>query len=101
MSMTGEVINASTALRAGLVTEVVAHGKLIDRALSLAGAVAEVPAETMRELKRMYMEGSAGSVGVALDAERRIGAGQTPDWSGLDERRLAVRNRIRAQLPTE
>ena len=37
MSYTGEVIDAELALRIGLVTELVAHERLLDRALELAG----------------------------------------------------------------
>jgi enoyl-CoA hydratase/carnithine racemase len=36
MSMTGEVVDAARAERIGLITEVVAHDRLLDRALELA-----------------------------------------------------------------
>src|SRR5690349_1487283 len=51
MSMTGEVIDAARAERIGLVTEVLAHDRLIPRALELAAQIAEVPGPTMAGLK--------------------------------------------------
>ena len=47
LSMTGEVVDAARAEQIGLVTEVVAHERLLDRALELAGQIAEVPGPTM------------------------------------------------------
>ena len=44
--MTGEVIDAARAERIGLVTEVVPHGRLLDRAVELAGQIAEVPCQS-------------------------------------------------------
>jgi enoyl-CoA hydratase/carnithine racemase len=40
--MTGEVIDAARAKTMGLVTEVVAHGRLLDRTVELATQVCEV-----------------------------------------------------------
>ena len=66
--MTGELIDAMRAERIGLVTEVVAHARLLDRAVELAGVVAEVPATTMRGLKEIYATGSAAIIEPALAA---------------------------------
>jgi enoyl-CoA hydratase/carnithine racemase len=98
LSMTGEVIDAATAQRIGLVTEVVAHDRLMARALEVAAAVAEVPAETMKALKQMYAEGGDAVIGPALQAEQRIGAEHAPDFGSLEQRRTAVMARNRAQL---
>ena len=49
LSMTGEVVDAARAERIGLVTEVVAHERLVERAIELASQIAEVPRATMRE----------------------------------------------------
>jgi enoyl-CoA hydratase len=98
LSMTSEVIDAATAQRIGLVTEVVAHDRLMPRALEIAAAVAEVPAETMQALKRMYVEAAQGVIGPALQAEQRIGARHAPDFSSLEQRRTAVMARNRAKL---
>jgi enoyl-CoA hydratase/carnithine racemase len=98
MSMTGEVIDAATALRIGLVTEVVAHDALLDRACEIAAAVAEVPAATMRALKEIYVAGADTTVGPALAAEREVGARNRPDLDLLDQRRVAVTIRNREQI---
>jgi len=98
MSYAGEVIDADRALRIGLVTEVVAHDRLVDRAVELAAMVAEVPAETMRAMKGVYVSGAAGAVGAALTAERAAADEQRPDLSLLEQRRAAVTERNRRQV---
>jgi enoyl-CoA hydratase len=98
MSYTSEVIDADRALRIGLVTEVVAHDRLLDRAVELAVMVAEVPAETMRALKGVYVSGAAGTIDAALAAERAASAGQRPDPALLEQRRAAVTERNRRQV---
>ena len=54
LSMTGEVLDAERAERIGLVTEVVAHEQLLDRALELAGQIAEVPAAVRWNVARAF-----------------------------------------------
>jgi enoyl-CoA hydratase/carnithine racemase len=98
MSFTGEIVDAAEALRIGLVSEVVEHDRLVDRALELAIAVAEVPKETLRAVKRMYVEGSAPTVGAALVVERSISEANRPDVAGIEQRRVAVMARNHAQL---
>jgi enoyl-CoA hydratase/carnithine racemase len=100
MSYAGEVIDAERALRIGLVTEVVAHDRLLDRAVEVAAMVAEVPAETMRALKDVYVSGSAGTIGAALAAERTAADEQRPDLALLEQRRAAVTERNRRQVRT-
>jgi len=96
MSMTGQVIESATAQRIGLVTEVVPHDQLMLRVLDCARAIAEVPPDTVRRLKEMYVAQAA--VGPVLAAEREIAARHVPDWAGLDKRRLDVMARNRAQV---
>jgi enoyl-CoA hydratase len=96
MSMTGQVIDAATAERIGLVTEVVLHDQLMPRVMDCARAIAEVPADTVRGLKEMYVAQAA--VGPVLAAEREIAARQVPDWRGLEQRWLDVMARNRAQV---
>ena len=57
--MTGEVVDAARAEKIGLVTEVVAHERLLDRAVELATQIAEVPGPTMLGLKEIYTAGAA------------------------------------------
>jgi enoyl-CoA hydratase len=96
MSMTGQVIDAATAERIGLVTEVVPHDQLMPRVLDCARAIADVPPDTVRGLKQMYEAQAA--VGSVLAAEREIAARHAPDWAGLEKRRVDVMTRNRAQI---
>jgi enoyl-CoA hydratase len=54
MSLTGSFVDAATALRWGLVTEVVAHDALLDRARELAAAVSDVDPVALGEIRSMY-----------------------------------------------
>jgi enoyl-CoA hydratase len=56
MSLTGDFIDAATALAWGLVTEVTAHDQLMLRALSVANSVAQLDPEPVAQLRRMYDE---------------------------------------------
>jgi enoyl-CoA hydratase/carnithine racemase len=98
MSFTGEVIDAAQALRIGLVTEVVAHDRLVDRAVELAAMAAEVPPGTMRALKSVYVSGTAGAIDAALAAEQAAAAAHRPDLALLEQRRAAVTERNRRQV---
>ena len=54
MSLTGNFVDAATAVAWGLVNEVVPHDDLLPRALRLAGDVAESDRATVAELRAMY-----------------------------------------------
>ena len=54
MSLTGNFIDAATACAWGLVNEVVEHSALVDRAVELAGAIADADPDTIGELRSMY-----------------------------------------------
>lgn len=99
MSMTGEVVTAERAERIGLVTEVVAHDRLLPRTLDLAGQIAEVPGPTMLGLKQIYTEGAAAVIDPALDAEARIAFAQDRDFDGLGDQFRAVSARNKSQMP--
>jgi enoyl-CoA hydratase/carnithine racemase len=98
MSMTGEVIDAVRAERIGLVTEVVPHDRLLDRALELAEAIAEVPGPTMLGLKEIYTEGAAAVIDPALAAEARIAYAQHREFGDLGDRFRAVSERNKSQI---
>ncbi|HEY4778279.1 MAG TPA: enoyl-CoA hydratase-related protein, partial [Solirubrobacterales bacterium] len=55
--LTGRPVEAEEALRIGLVTEVVAPGAHLDRALELAERIAAFPQETMLADRRAAVEG--------------------------------------------
>ena len=54
MTLTGAFINATTALAWGLVTEIVPHETLVDRALAVAREIAAIDPVPLAELRRMY-----------------------------------------------
>lgn len=98
LSMTGEVVDAACAERIGLVTEVVAHDRLLPRAVELAGQIAEVPAPTMAALKEIYVTGSAAVTDPALAAEQAIASAQQLDRDALGARYAEVSERNRRQI---
>ncbi|BBZ09985.1 enoyl-CoA hydratase [Mycobacterium branderi] len=97
LSMTGEVIDAARALQIGLVTEVVAHEGLLERAVELAGQITEVPAPIMAGLKQIYVSGAAPVTDPALAAEQEI-SGALSDASDLGARYAEISERNRRQI---
>ncbi len=102
LSMTSEVIDAARAETMGLVTEVVVHTQLLDRAVELATQICEVAPPVMQGLKAIYVAGSAAIIDPALAAERTIAASAARDTDGLGERyrQVAERNRRQIRPPT-
>jgi enoyl-CoA hydratase/carnithine racemase len=98
LSMTGEVVDAARAERIGLVTEVVPHDSLLDRALELAGQIVEVPGPVMLGLKEIYTTGAAAGVDPALAAEEKIAFAQHRDFEGLGDQFRAVSERNKQQI---
>ena len=58
MTLTGDAIDAATALDYGLVAEVVPGDRLMDRAVELAGKIAANPGHATRMAKRLMREGA-------------------------------------------
>jgi enoyl-CoA hydratase len=98
LSMTGEVIDAARAKTMGLVTEVVAHGRLLDRTVELATQVCEVAAPTMQSLKAIYVAGAAAIIDPALAAEQTFAKSVAGRTDGLGERYREVAERNRRQI---
>jgi enoyl-CoA hydratase len=98
LSMTGEVVDAVRAERMGLVTEVVSHDRLLDRAVELATQIAEVPGPVMRGLKEIYTRGAAPVIDPALAAEDEIAGAQEHDLEGLGDQFRAVAKRNKEQI---
>ena len=69
--ITGRVIDAEEAHRIGLVNEVVAKGKSLDRALELAEFVGELPQSALRTDKEAAVRGFGESLteGLRIEAE--------------------------------
>lgn len=86
MTLTGEAIDASTALAYGLVNRVAAHGALLDEALRLAGLIARHPAQAVRLNRRLLRQ----SLGMTLDGALDVAAAYQALVIGTDEQRAAV-----------
>ncbi|ORW10133.1 enoyl-CoA hydratase [Mycobacterium kyorinense] len=97
LSMTGEVIDGARALQIGLVTEVVAHERLLARAVDLAGQIAEVAAPIMAGLKDIYVSGAVPVTDPALAAEQAISAALS-DTTDLGARYAEISERNRRQI---
>jgi len=69
--LTGRMVQAAEAHAMGLVTEVVAPGRHLERALEYAAALAGFPQETMLADRRAAIEGLGQplSAGLAIEAE--------------------------------
>jgi len=73
MILTGRAVEAAEAQRIGLVTEVVAAGRHLERSLELAEKLAGFPQETMLSDRRAAIEGAGLPLASGLDLEHRLG----------------------------
>ncbi|CPW41352.1 Probable enoyl-CoA hydratase [Mycobacteroides abscessus] len=100
MSLTGDYLSAEDALRAGLVTEVVAHDELLPAAKRLAATIAGNNQPAVRELLASYRRIESELVGnglqVALDDAHRW-IDQNSIAEGVEARRTAIMERGRSQ----
>jgi enoyl-CoA hydratase len=71
--LTGRIVDAEEALAMGLLTEVVAHGAHLERALEMAEGLARFPQETMLADRRSALEGFGLSLEEGLAREAEIG----------------------------
>ena len=71
--LTGRIVEAEEALAMGLLTEVVAPGKHLERALEMAEGLAKFPQETMLADRRSALEGVGLSLEDGLAREAEIG----------------------------
>jgi enoyl-CoA hydratase len=87
MTFTGDFIDAHTACAWGLVVEVVPHESLLSRAREMASTIAGIPAESVREVRRMYEEIGAMAGKEAWRAESQA----SRQWmeNRFDQSRLA------------
>ncbi len=88
MSFTGDFIDARRAYDWGLVNEVVAHDRLLPRALEIAAAIASIPPANVQEIRAMYAEVSV----LAGDAAWARQEGWSREWmrARFDQARLAA-----------
>jgi enoyl-CoA hydratase len=71
--LTGRILEAEEALAMGLLTEVVASGKHLERALEMAEGLASFPQETMLADRRSALEGFGMTLEEGLVREAEIG----------------------------
>src|SRR3954467_705077 len=73
MIITGRIVEAEEALAMGLLTEMVAPGKHLERALEMAEGLAQFPQEAMLAARRSALEGFSLSLEEGLAREAEIG----------------------------
>jgi len=100
MSVTGNFVDADTALRWGLVNQVVAHDDLMPTALGLARDVASNDGPAVQRILRTYREGISELAGAdAWAMEARVAADWQRDFDPgeVARRREAIQSRGRSQ----
>lgn len=99
MSLTGDYLSAADALRAGLVTEVVAHDELLPTARAVAASIVGNNQRAVRSLLASYHRIDESTTNAALwieaDSARQWMAEATGD--DIEANRAAVLERGRAQ----
>jgi enoyl-CoA hydratase len=98
MSMTGDYLLATDALRAGLVTEVVAHEELMATARRVAGAIVTNNQQAVRALLASYHRIDDAQTGAALWIEATSARQYAPSGDDIAANREAVLQRGRAQV---
>lgn len=79
LTLTGEPIGAATALTWGLVNEVVAHERLLDRCRELGSAIADASEGDVRHALGLYREGAEGALAAGRLREREALAAWSVD----------------------
>ncbi len=99
MSLTGNFLDADTALAWGLVNRVVAPEALVETALALARDMASIEPETLCRYKKIIDDGFALPMGeaLALEGELSRGHNRTVTPEAVEARRAAIQARGRSQ----
>lgn len=100
LSLTGNFLDAQTALQWGLVAELVPADDLLPRALAIASDVASMDAAMAQDYKKLIDDGFALPFGEALALEHRVSRQRNSqvDAADVEERRRAVMERGRSHL---
>jgi enoyl-CoA hydratase len=102
MSLTGNFIDAPTALAWGLVNHVVAHGDLLSTSLGLAADIVSNDAAGVRRILRTYAEEAALVTGPAQRIETEVSMEWLRSGGGrpeeVERRRTQIVERGRTQL---
>jgi enoyl-CoA hydratase len=99
LSLTGNFLDAETALAWGLISEIVPAEDLVARAQALAADVASMEPTMAQDYKKLIDEGFALPFGEALALEHRVSRARNSQVSAEDveTRRRAVMERGRSQ----
>ena len=100
MSMTGDYLSATDALRAGLVTEVVPHDELLPTARRVAASIVGNNQKAVRALLASYhrIDDAGTTGGLAIEAESATQWMRTASGEDIAANRDAVLQRGRAQV---
>jgi enoyl-CoA hydratase len=102
MSVTGNYVDAPTALAWGLVNDVVAHDELLPTCRQLAADIASNDPDAVARLLQTYREGSELTVGEAWALEGEVARSWRPggavDPAEVERRRRQVMERGRSQV---
>ncbi|NMO05145.1 enoyl-CoA hydratase [Gordonia sp. TBRC 11910] len=101
MSTTGQIVDAQTAQRAGLVVEVVEHRALLDEACKWAAAVSAQDQLTVQALLALYRQAGTAVAACGIDLESAASQAWTtrlPDRLAVSEHHVQQQNS--AELPT-
>ena len=99
MSMTGDYLSATDALRAGLVTEVVPHEQLMPAARAIAASIVGNNQKAVRALLESYhrIDGADTSTGLWMEAESSLAWMRSASGDDIAASRASVMDRGRAQ----
>lgn len=100
MSFTGDFVDARRALEAGLVTEVVPHGELMERARTLAGTIAANNRPAVVGLHASYRRIESEAAGAGLEREQEASRAwqRSGGTAGIADRLPGVFSRGRSQV---
>ena len=100
MSMTGDYLSATDALRAGLVTEVVPHEQLMPAARAIAASIVGNNRKAVRALLESYhrIDGADTSTGLWMEAESSLAWMRSATGDDIAASRASVMERGRAQV---
>ena len=100
MSMTGDYLSATDALRAGLVTEVVPHEQLMPAARAIAASIVGNNQKAVRALLESYhrIDGADTSTGLWMEAESSLAWMRSASGDDIAASRASVMERGRAQV---
>lgn len=84
--LSGDPIDAATALRIGLANEVVQHDNLLERTVEIAHSIAASHPGAVQRMLRLLKEGAGASVAHALGLESEAGASWRSDGKDIGAR---------------